>query len=117
MVDPLFFLIFGHLCGDFALQSDRMARDKQHSVLVLTWHVLVYTTAVALCLLAGLWVNNSWSIGLPMFVTILGIVFFGHWLQDFVKPRRFVNGKQGFYLDQAIHIAILIAIRIAFIPG
>ena len=39
MVDLLFYLLLGHFFGDFALQTDRVAAEKQGSIKVLTYHV------------------------------------------------------------------------------
>ena len=54
MLDLLFFLLLGHYLGDFALQSDKMAKYKGESVSVLSLHVLVYTSTLALLLAYGL---------------------------------------------------------------
>jgi hypothetical protein len=117
VVDLLFFLILGHFIGDFALQSDRVANDKQRSMKVLTYHVAVYTLVLSLSLYAGLSLNGSG--GFFSFVTlfVLAAIFVIHWVQDYLKSFKFNGTKQAFYLDQAVHILILFVVRIVVYNG
>ena len=111
-MDILFFLMLGHLFGDFALQTDNMATHKKKSLVILTYHVIIYT----ICLW-GFFIFYSLLYQSGLFLRIatiifLGIVFILHWLQDFIKSRHNNNSKQAYYLDQALHIAVLYIYRI-----
>ncbi|UCE25089.1 MAG: DUF3307 domain-containing protein [Candidatus Zixiibacteriota bacterium] len=117
MVDLLFFLILGHFFGDFALQSDRVAQRKQESTKILTYHVVLYTLVLALSLFLGLWHNGSDGFFSVATVAVLAVILVAHWLQDYLKAFKFNGTKQAFYLDQAIHIAILFVVRILVYNG
>ncbi len=112
MPDLLFFLLFGHVCGDFALQSDRMARDKQKSKATLTLHVAIYTLTIAAALLAAYVMADAVVVMQWATIPILLFLFVEHWIQDYVKVNGFAGSKQSFYLDQAIHLLILFALRL-----
>ncbi len=112
MIDLLWFLFLGHIFGDFAFQSDRMAQLKQTSRKTLTYHVLIYTSTVALFLYIGLTLNNS-QLFFSMYTALtIAFLFVEHWLQDFIKTLKFNGSKQSFFFDQAFHILILFIIRI-----
>jgi hypothetical protein len=117
MPDLLFFLILGHYVGDFALQSDRMARLKPTSRLVLTQHVAVYTLTLAAFLWLGLWLNGSDQFFTLTTLVVMLLVYAEHWLQDLVKGWKFATGKQGFFLDQALHLAVIFLMRIMVYVG
>ncbi|UCD62838.1 MAG: DUF3307 domain-containing protein [Candidatus Zixiibacteriota bacterium] len=117
MIDLLFFLILGHLFGDFGLQSDRVAAEKGRSKATLTYHVFLYTLTVALFLFAGLALNGSDGFFRLATLLVLTFIFLAHWIQDYLKAFRFNGTKQAFYLDQAVHILILFAVRILIYNG
>ena len=111
-MDILFFLILGHLAGDYALQTDYMATGKGKSLKVLSLHVLVYILTIwvffwfySLLYQPGL----ALEIGTLLFLAAL---FIQHWLQDFLKSRLRNCSKQVYYLDQVMHLAILYIYRI-----
>ncbi len=118
MIDLLFFLILGHFCGDFALQSDRMAALKRTSLDALTIHVTLYTVTIASFLAIGLFLQNSLDLLFNLAtVGVLVFIFVEHWLQDWLKAKRFNESRQAYYLDQAIHALILFAVRIFVYNG
>jgi hypothetical protein len=117
VVDLLFFLILGHFIGDFALQSDRVANDKQQSKKVLSYHVAVYTLVLALSLYAGLSLSGSGAFFSLVTPFVLAAIFVVHWVQDYLKSFKFNGTKQAFYLDQAVHVLILFAVRIIIYNG
>ena len=111
----IFWLFIGHAMGDFALQTDWMARFKnRHLVLpdsdnqptrfvwlhVLTSHCLIHAGAVML-------VTGSYTLGLAEFIA--------HWFIDFFK----CEGKYGFHIDQFLHMGCkLIWVALMFLlPG
>lgn len=117
MVDLLFYMILGHLFGDFALQTDRVAGEKGKSKKVLTYHVFLYTITVAVFLLIGLSMNGDDSFFTWATLVVVAVVFAAHWIQDYLKAFKYNGTKQAFYLDQAIHILILFVIRILVYNG
>ena len=112
MPDLLFFLLLGHFCGDFALQSDAMAKRKGTSKRMLTLHVSIYTLTIAAAMLAafvfaGLMVIVQW-ITLP----VLAFIFVTHWVQDYIKGNGSGHSKQSLFADQALHVLVLFAVRL-----
>ncbi len=99
-MQTLFLLIVAHALGDFALQSEAMARGKNRHPQPtlsdsggfpawpywLTSHALIHGGAVAL-------VTGVWWLGLAE--TVL------HWLVDYAKCERWI----GFHTDQWLHVA------------
>ena len=112
MPDLLFFMLFGHMCGDFALQTDRMARDKKVSKVILSQHVAVYTVTIAASLLVAYLLGGADTVMHWATIPVLAFIFVEHWVQDYVKVNGGGASKQSFYLDQAIHIFILFALRL-----
>ncbi len=117
MLDLMFFLLLGHYLGDFALQSDKMARYKGESPSILSLHVLIYTSTLTLLLAYGLSFRGDDSF--MSLTTLLAVVAVGaiHWIQDLIKARKFDGSKQAYYVDQAIHVTILLLIRIYVYGG
>lgn len=111
-MDLLWYLLLAHLTGDFALQSDRMAADKARSPRVLSAHVIVYVTCVAL----AIWQYTLWTGALRASLTTvaagLSVILALHWMQDYIKCRRFSDSRQAFYADQVLHLLQLYALRI-----
>lgn len=117
MPDLLFFLLLGHFCGDYAFQTDRMARGKGNSVMLLTAHTLIYTFFVAVALTLGLTLNKSGGLYSLITVYTLLLVFVVHWVQDYVKATKYSSSKQAYYLDQVIHVTVLFIIRTCVYGG
>lgn len=115
-MDVLFFLLFSHFCGDYALQSDKTAERKKSSYGALTIHVLIYTFCIwiflalySLLYMPGLYLKTA---------TVLFLLFLlvEHWGQDYIKHRVPDCSKQAHYIDQVIHIALLYIYRIFIFP-
>jgi hypothetical protein len=111
-MDILFFLILGHLAGDYALQTDRMAAGKGKSLSVLSLHVLVYVITIwaffgfyTLLYQPGLALKTATLL-------FLAALYIEHWFQDFLKSRLRNCSKQVYYLDQVLHLVILYIYRI-----
>lgn len=117
MVDLLFFLLIGHYVGDFALQSDRIAQNKGVSKVFLSWHVLIYTATLASFLAWGLSLNDDRSFMSLTTLLVLVAVYLIHWIQDFIKERKFNGSKHAYYVDQSIHIIVLLIVRIYVYGG
>lgn len=117
MLDLLFFLLLGHIFGDFALQSDYMAREKRNSKAVLSLHVAVYTLTIAAMLLAAYLFAGADSVMRWVTIPVLLFIFVEHWIQDYIKLNGSTPSKQSFYLDQALHIFLLFVIRLTVYRG
>jgi len=116
-MDLLFFLILGHLFGDYALQSDYVAEKKKSSPLILLYHVILYALCIwmffifySLLYFDGLFYETSTLL-------FLGFLFIEHWLQDYIKGRSDKCSKQMYFLDQAFHLTVLYLYRIFIFSG
>lgn len=70
MTDIFERMLLAHLCGDYLLQSKKMALQKSSSILWCTAHVLIYS--LMFCLF--LWTVNPW---------IFLAIFIPHWIIDY----------------------------------
>lgn len=101
------YLLLGHLLGDFVLQTDKIADNKQKS---WQWNLL-HAIIVSFCILI---------FSVPFGLSILLVVFINgglHYLIDFYKPRVFAKVPLPelvyFLADQFLHISILYLISLA----
>ncbi len=108
----MWFLILGHLLGDFAFQTDAMAREKGRNPRVLLTHTAIYVATVGSVYLAGLWLTGKDFTSPGLLAILLGAIFVFHYLQDLLKVRRFNGSRQAYYLDQALHIIQLYILRL-----
>jgi len=116
-MDILFILILGHLFGDYALQSDRIAENKKKSLAVLSCHVAIYVLSIWAFIL---FYSILYKAGLFLDITtllFLSFLYIEHWIQDLIKNRIDKCSKQIYYLDQALHLAVLYIYRIFIYPG
>lgn len=100
-MNSLLLLVALHFIGDFAFQSAWMAMEKGKDWQVLTYHVCTYTAPFALLLE----VPGSEA-------TVAGVVFIfiTHFVEDAAKGRYGLI--KSIWLDQAIHLAVLIFVRL-----
>ena len=103
----MIWLIFAHFIGDWALQSERIAKEKANYWFVMFAHCVIWTGCICIAL-EYLGVLNGWKI---MFL------FFGHYICDYWKCR--VYSKVPFceqrtlkhlYIDQMFHLAQVLAV-------
>ncbi len=111
-MDLIMYLLLGHLVGDFALQSDHVAKKKTNSKKTLTYHVLVYVLVIAAVLLLHSLATQrgyffSWTV-----LGLLILLFAVHWVQDYLKGHVLPKTKQMFYMDQILHISLLYLVRL-----
>jgi hypothetical protein len=92
-------LLTAHFLGDFILQSDADASRKGRAIILFKHAFIVAATGYILC---GIW--GLWQIPLILFLT--------HSLTDYIKATLKKESAYSFVLDQAVHLAILIAIAI-----
>lgn len=114
MPDVLFFLILGHIFGDFAFQTDYMAKNKGSDKKVLSVHVLVYVITVGLFWWIGAALSADKQFPDLYAAVILAGLYIQHWLQDYIKSNKSNGGKHAFFVDQAAHLAVLYIIRIIY---
>ncbi|WPO80985.1 DUF3307 domain-containing protein [Chryseobacterium sp. JJR-5R] len=100
-------LILAHLLGDFVLQPDSWVADKENRKLkspYLYFHVLVITTLSFIFL---------WDPGLWWVAAVIGI---SHGIIDAAKLSfQTVNNKKSwFFIDQALHLAVIGAASLYF---
>jgi hypothetical protein len=111
-MDILFFLILGHLIGDYALQTDYMASHKKNSRAILTRHVVIYAASVWAMIAAYSFLYRPGLFIKLATIIFVAVLFIQHWLQDFIKNRYNNGSKQWYYIDQVLHLVILFAYRI-----
>ncbi len=103
-MSPLFRLLFGHLVGDFVLQTIDLVRFKSNSWRGLFLHSFIVIGSMAIFLWGDLPTWWPWLIPL----------FFLHYLTDWLKiaSTHRVPGwhTRMFLLDQAVHIVTIVGI-------
>lgn len=102
-------LLTAHVLADFVMQSDGMIKEKKkHRVIVFMYHSLIHS-GVALSMLTL--VNSTWFSRILVAI----VVGFTHFLVDFLiqKINRSKRVLLVFFVDQLIHLSILIVL-IAF---
>ena len=73
-------MLFGHLLGDYLLQSSTMALNKKKSVKWASIHCFVWTLAVCVLIMPELFKLPLWSTG----GMSVALAFFLIWLSHFV---------------------------------
>lgn len=100
-------LLIGHIVGDYLLQTNWQAENKQQSWRALTVHCLIYTLAVYL---ASLFYGG-------ISVTSIGLIVFSHMIIDkgslvrwwVTKVKKATTDSSGlmFMVDQSFHLVVL----------
>lgn len=95
-------LLAAHVIGDFFLQTDSICEGKYAKGTKRLGYLAIHSGINALLayLLVGLW--NCWQI--PV------IVFFSHYLIDYVKSSIGSSSLWMFIIDQAAHISVIISL-------
>lgn len=103
-MDKFIYLLLGHLFGDFVLQNNFIASNKQKKFKILIFHVfLIFISQIVFFL--GKDLNLS---------TIYGISFitFSHFIVDFIKfknnNKNFFKTANYYLFDQSIHVLTLL---------
>lgn len=102
MAETLVAILTAHLLGDFIFQTGWMVKRKRH-IAVLLLHVAIVTLTSWLLLGTGHW-------------SILTIIFLTHFSMDAVKAYMMTDSLTSFLVDQAVHLAALVGLAVAF-PG
>ncbi len=103
--------MLGHFLGDYAFQTDQVAKSKGASRGALLLHVCIYVLTVCALYYVGHALNGS-----PVSISFLGLAGLGlgiiHAFQDFGKANWFSCSKQAYYIDQGLHLVQLFILRI-----
>lgn len=111
-MDSMWFLIFAHFLGDYAFQTDRMAQCKGKHLPCLLVHTAIYALTIGLVYYFGSTMTGK-PVETPLrLLAACGGIFLLHAAQDFIKARWFSCSRQIYYLDQALHVIQLFAIRL-----
>ncbi len=103
MLETAVALVFAHALADFVLQTDRMVREKHRAPMLLAHGAIVAATAWA-------------ALGLPLTPWPVLAVTLTHVLVDWLKVRFGGAGFRAFALDQAAHLAVIVAVAVVW-PG
>ena len=107
-------LLIGHLLGDWVLQNDWMAQNKQNGLLnrAIAVHAAVYT----IVLVAALAIAQRDAS--PPFLAFAGVVFISHWIIDAtnlgLRWNRLFHQSELLFMriavDQILHLVVLAAL-------
>ena len=100
--------LIAHLLADYSFQSDAKAVEKNEKGFksnFLKWHILIVFI-------------SSWILSFQVkFIIASFIIALTHWIIDGFKPKFLKSkwfGKYAFFIDQILHISILITISYFF---
>ncbi|MGD8429914.1 MAG: DUF3307 domain-containing protein, partial [Ectothiorhodospiraceae bacterium] len=93
-------LLAAHLLGDFVLQTDRMV-ERKRSPWVLLLHVVIVAGLSAALLGA-----------VPP--ALMAVLFLSHLAMDALKVFALPSGASAFLADQAVHLAVIAGLAVAF---
>lgn len=103
-------MIIGHILGDFYAQTDKIAKEKKHSIRMLIKHCLRYGLMLIIC--STIFLTKSELLKFMMCILIIGVL---HGLTDTLKilieKQMNLTPKELLYLfilDQIFHTIILI---------
>lgn len=100
MLETFLLLLCGHLIGDFLLQNNwSIERKKQFKFMLM--HVVIVTLVTALVLGSLRW-------------EIYAIIFVTHLITDLVKTHWFEKSTPAFFIDQNVHIGVLVIITFLY---
>lgn len=121
MIDSTFFLLLltAHIIGDFYLQTDKIAQNKDNNKSYMWLHFVAYAFIFGLAFIV---------IGTLLSLILIGTVVLLHGIIDYIKIKLVVgrifsksvkdneNNSQIilFIFDQAIHILVIIIISIIY---
>lgn len=93
-------ILFAHSLGDYFLQTDYLAMNKEKDNYILCIHAILYTFAVSL--IFGNEISQLWY----------WLILLTHILVDYIKARgitpKAMGDKNALILDQSMHFLILI---------
>lgn len=97
--DILLRLLVAHIIADFFLQTDKLCKMKKaRPIIGLPLHSLIH--AICSYIIIAEWAN----------IMIPSVIFISHLSIDWVKLRYTKEGVKGFIFDQALHLAVILAL-------
>ncbi len=102
---PTLYLILAHLLADFTLQTDKLIRWKQKSLMGVAVHVGIFFALTLIFLLPFLQFFVTWL--------LLFLLSCSHFCLDSWKikmQKKEYNAKQLFILDQCLHIFFIFVV-------
>ncbi len=100
------YLLLGHLIGDFALQSNKIAENKSRHWKWNLLHVLVVTSVIS-------FISSTFGTLLLVLVFLNGMI---HYVMDYYKnwicQKLHLSALAGFLLDQFFHVLLLYMISL-----
>lgn len=123
LINTFNWLLLGHLVGDWLLQSDWMAQNKQRGLFTRAGvvHAAVYTAAIT----GALWLSGA-SVPHPLSCLAFGAaVFLTHWLIDATAVvrcwMRFFGQAERqlvrLMVDQTMHLLVLAGLTVCLLGG
>jgi len=109
MPETFYLFLLGHIVGDFYLQSEKIAKEKQAEAAAVVAHSALYC-AVALVASVPVMFLNVWA-----GILAAGVLSLAHCIIDLAKfyARRKYDAPDSFavfFIDQALHIAVILAV-------
>ena len=105
-----FSLYLAHLIGDYVLQTSYIAKNKNSSIKVLSFHVfIIYISLVSIII-----PDNLTNHLLLIFLAI--IHFFIDYLKFKNKDILFFNSSVYYLLDQLSHLSTIVLVSYFFVP-
>lgn len=93
-------ILFAHSLGDYFLQTDYLAMNKEKDNYILCIHAILYTFAVSL--IFGNEISQLWY----------WLILLTHILVDYIKARgitpKAMGDKNALILDQSMHFLTLV---------
>jgi len=112
-------LLIGHLLGDWLLQNDWMAVNKQRQLFTVAGmtHFAIYTACIAVVLWVAM-AEISRVLPLQRYLVFLMGIFISHWLIDATALSRkwsnFINQSDlpfvNIVVDQIFHLMVIVAL-------
>jgi hypothetical protein len=100
-VDKIFILLACHFLGDFSLQSEFMAENKQKHPFVMCAHSFIWAFAMYM---------GFWFIGYQLSILCIGILIGGHWVIDKLDHPFELYGGAEFGFDFVMHVLQILGV-------
>ncbi len=118
--DYIVLLLLGHILGDFYLQTNKMAENKNKDVKYYILHIVFYSASVTVALLP-IWTAKLIPIVIcvslsHVFVDSIKIIVF-NLITHNDKNEGLINDKILFFADQFLHVSIIIITAIYMVQS
>lgn len=110
-------MLLGHIIGDFYVQSDKLAKEKERSKKACAKHCLIY----ALCMAVFVALLATSGASICSVAGVLAVLGASHALVDFLlRPllnRATDNELLVFFVDQLIHLVFIVICALCITPN